>query len=97
MKSARIQKEINFFYLCLFTVTLLFLTTFVLRLRQINSNVLGMETESTVDKIEASKEINFWNEFMSKNPQYYEGWAELYNLTGNENYLIKATEIDPNR
>ena len=48
-------------------------------------------------KVDTSKETMFWQEFVSINPQYYEGWAELYNLTGDENYLTKAKEIDPNR
>lgn len=48
-------------------------------------------------EVDTSREVTFWQEFESKNPQYYEGWMELYNLTGESNYLNKAKEIDPNR
>jgi len=90
MKSARVQKEINFFYTCLFTISLLFLSAFYLKIYLNKKVVLGT-------KVDTSRESMFWQEFVSTNPQYYEGWAELYNLTGNENYLTKALEIDPNR
>ena len=76
---------------------ILFLSAFAFRLQQINSKVLGLRTENIINDIETEKQINFWVNLMSENPQYYEGWAELYNLTGNESYLTKAREIDPNR
>jgi hypothetical protein len=70
---------------------------FAFKLHQINSNVLGLRTENIINEAEISKQVNFWKEFTSQNPQYYEGWSELYNLTGDTNYLNKAKEIDPNR
>lgn len=94
--KVNIKNEINFFYICLFTITVLFLTTFALKLRQINTNVLGTKTESVVDEVEISKQVKFWKEFTLQNPTYYEGWVELYNLTGESSYLNKAKEIDPN-
>jgi len=48
-------------------------------------------------KVDISKEVGFWQEFVSENPLYYEGWMELYNLTGENSYSSKAKEIDPNR
>lgn len=56
-----------------------------------------MRTENNVNEVEVSKQINFWKGFVSENPQYYEGWLELYNLTAESSYLNKAREIDPNR
>ncbi len=97
MQSAQIKNEIYFFYLCLFTVTLLFLSAFALNLRQVNSKVLGIKTENAINDLETAKQINFWKSFVQQNPQYFEGWRELYNLTGENDYLNKAREIDPNR
>lgn len=95
--KVNIKNEINFFYFCLFTVTILFLSAFAFKLHQINLKVLGLRTENVVNEVETTKQINFWEEFVSQNPQYYEGWIELYNLTGENSYLNKAREIDPNR
>ena len=95
--KVNIKNEINFFYLCIFTITILFLSAFLFKLHQINLRVLGLKTENAVNEAEVSNQINFWKGFVSQNPQYYEGWMELYNLTGETNYLNKAKEIDPNR
>lgn len=95
IKSAK--EAANFFYLCIFTITILFLSAFAFKLHQINLKVLGMRTENNVNEVEVSKQINFWKGFVSENPQYYEGWLELYNLTAESSYLNKAREIDPNR
>lgn len=95
IKSAK--EAANFFYLCIFTITILFLSAFAFKLHQINLRVLGIKTENTLNEIKTSNQINFWKEFVSQNPQYYEGWMELYNLTGKNNYLSKAKGIDPNR
>ena len=95
IKSAK--EAINFFYLCIFTITILFLSAFLFKLHQINLKVLGIKTENLVNEVELSKQINFWKEFVSQNPQYSEGWLELYNLTEEDKYLNKAKEIDPNR
>lgn len=91
------KEAISFFYLCIFTITILFLSAFAFKLHQINLKVLGLRTENVVNEVETTKQINFWKGFVSQNPQYYEGWMELYNLTGETNYLNKAKEIDPNR
>ncbi len=88
IKSAK--EAVNFFYICLFTITLLFFSAFYLKIYLNKKVVLGTE-------VDTSREVTFWQEFESKNPQYYEGWMELYNLTGESNYLNKAKEIDPNR
>lgn len=85
-----IKDEINFFYLCIFTITFLFFSVFYLKIYLNKRVVLGTKADS-------SEEIAFWQEFVSENPQYYEGWLELYNLTGDTNYLSKAGGIDPNR
>lgn len=95
IKSAK--ESINYFYLCLFTITLLFLSAFLFKLHQVKTRVLGLKTEKVVNETEGSKQINFWKSFVSQNPQYYEGWLELYHLTGESDYLNKAKEIDPNR
>lgn len=95
--KVNIKDEINFFYLCIFTITILFLSAFAFKLHQINSKVLGLKTENVVNDVETTKQINLWKGLVSENPQYYEGWKELYNLTGEAGYLNKAREIDPNR
>jgi len=73
------------------------LSAFAFKLHLINLKVLGIKTENTVNEMKTSNQINFWREFVSQNPGYYEGWMELYNLTGESSYLNKAREIDPNR
>ncbi|MDP2947778.1 MAG: hypothetical protein Q8N88_06710, partial [Nanoarchaeota archaeon] len=79
-----------FFYICLFTISLLFFSAFYLKIYLNKKIVLGT-------KVDTSREVMFWQEFVSENPQYYEGWIELYNLTGESGYLNKAIEIDPNK
>ena len=92
-----VKNEINYFYLCVFTITVLFLSAFLFKLHRINSNVLGVKTKSVTNKTELAKQVNFWGGFTSQFPKYYEAWIELYGLTGESSYLIKAKEIDPNR
>jgi hypothetical protein len=92
-----IKNEIDFFYLCILTITALFLSVFAFKLQQINLNVLGVKTESVTNEIEITIQTNFWKEFTSQNPGYYDGWMELYNLTEEDTYLLKAKAIDPNR
>ena len=48
-------------------------------------------------EVDTSREVMFWQEFVLENPQYYEGWIELYNLTGKDEYLNKAKGVAPNR
>lgn len=88
IKSAK--EIINFFYICLFTISLLFFSAFYLKIYLNKKIVLGT-------KVDTSREVMFWQEFVSENPQYYEGWIELYNLSGDTSYLDKTREIDPNR
>lgn len=95
--KVNIKNEINFFYLCIFTITILFLTAFAFKLHQANLKVLGIKTENTVNEMKVSNQITFWKEFVSQNPGYYEAWMELYGLTGENTYLNKARAIDPNR
>jgi len=88
IKSAK--ETINFFYICLFTISLLFFSAFYLKIYLNKKIILGT-------KVDTSSEVTFWQEFVTQNPQYYEGLMELYNLTGESEYLNKAKEIDPNR
>lgn len=88
--KVNIKDEINFFYLCIFTITFLFFSAFYLKIHLNKKVVLGTKADD-------SEEIAFWQAFVSENPQYYEGWTELFNLTGDTGYLIKAEGIDPNR
>ena len=44
--------------------------------------VLGAETETDVT-------LNFWNDFLTKNPEYVPGWLEIGRAD-------KAYSIDPN-
>lgn len=85
-----VKNEFNFFYLSLFAILVLFFSAFYLKIHLNKSVVLG-------NKVDTSKEVLFWQKFVLENPQYYEGWMELYNLTGESIYLNKAVEIDPNR
>ncbi|MCX6705894.1 MAG: hypothetical protein NTV24_02195 [Candidatus Woesebacteria bacterium] len=88
IKSAK--ETINFFYICLFTISLLFFSAFYLKIYLNKRVVLGTE-------VDTSREVMFWQEFVLENPQYYEGWIELYNLTEKDEYLNKAKGVDPNR
>ena len=97
-KSKIVLKDgITFFYVSLSTISLLLFSAFLIKFHLNNKNVLGAKSQTVVNKLETSKEILFWQDLLIKNPKYYEGWIELYNLTGRTEYLIKAKGIDPNR
>ncbi len=89
-KKSEIGKNLSFFYITLFLISGLFLTTFYLNIHLSKPKVLGIKSNT-------SREFMFWNMFTQENPQYYQGWIELYNLTGEKEYLNKAFKIDPNK
>jgi len=89
-KKVDIEKEFSYFYLSLFAISILFFSAFYLKIHLTKKVILGRQTD-------ISKEVLYWQEFTQKNPQYYEGWLELYNLTGESTYLNRVIKIDPNR
>lgn len=88
--TIEIKNEFAHFYFSLFAILILFFSAFYLKIHLKKNVVLGTKTD-------VSKDVLFWTNFVKENPQYYEAWIELYNLTGEYTYLNRAVEIDPNR
>lgn len=83
MSSLRVNKIVKEFFIYVFLLFILLITSINIDnyLRSRETKVLGAETEN--------KEELFWQDFLSKNPNYIPGWIE----TGRTD---KAHEIDPN-
>lgn len=79
------------FLLYLAAILILLLTSFNLSQIGREQKVLGTETEK-----QTVEEIIYWQDFQNQNPNYLPGWKELYDLTGNEIFLQKIKEINPN-
>lgn len=67
---------------------------------QRQTKVLGIQDNFESEKI---KELIFWEEFLSKNPDYRDGWIEIARLSyelGDKDYSVGALKtakgIDPN-
>lgn len=59
-----------------------------------NTNVLGITVEQDLTEIKQDKQ--YWEDLVSKNPTYYDGWIELYKLNlnlGDYNSALKAYEV----
>lgn len=79
--------------LIFFVILILMLSIFNLRLYISEQKVLGTKTEQNT---QIDRDLVYWREFLEKKPTYFDGWIELYSITGDENYLQKAKEIKPN-
>ena len=90
-------------FLCACCACLILLTLSLINLNSFvdNKRVLGVSYEQPVRNV--SSEIAFWQEFLAKNPTYFDGWIELAGLkfeAGNKetgySALNKARQINPN-
>ncbi len=96
MSSAKRKNELlNLFYLV--SVVLLLLLS-MLNIQNLshkkNLKVLGISAGQ--DLTEIKNKINYWEELVSKNPTYYDGWIELYKLNlnlGDYTSALKAYEV----
>lgn len=79
--SARRSAIYLFFYISI--ITLLLLSALNIENYLAPKEVLGIETES------GDREIEYWNEFLTKNPDYIPGWIEMGRWD-------KVRQIDPN-
>lgn len=77
------QQYSIYFLFCVATVTLLLLSALNIENYLTPKKVLGIETET------GNKQVKFWEDFLSKNPNYIPGWTELGRLD-------KVKQIDPN-
>ncbi len=68
-----------------FTILVLLLTAFNIQSYTSQEKVLGTNIESN----QKQEEIDFWLDFLEKNPTYIPGWIEIGRLD-------KVKEIDPN-
>lgn len=84
-KSADLNSSLFFLLSYIAVIAVLLLTSFNLANYLAPKRVLGIET----DKEEGLKEKDFWNNFLSKNPEYLPGWLEIGRLD-------KVYEINPN-
>ena len=87
------QKELwNLFYIS--SAILLILLTIVNLQGNIPKKVLGASTSSpSKDLLDEKK---YWEEFLSENPTYYDGWnrlSEIQFLTGDSELSLKSLEI----
>jgi len=88
MSSAKKNNQLRFdavkeilIYICLLFIIVLTSININSYLSARKINVLGAETRVTNN--------SFWQNFLSKNPDYIPGWMEMGRLD-------KATQIDPN-
>lgn len=74
-KKINKQKELLYLFSIAFTVLVILLT--ILNLQNIGKKeaVLGAGTEN--NKEELIKEKDFWEDFLAKNPTYYDGWIRI--------------------
>jgi len=98
-KPADLNPNLLFLLSCVTVVAILLLTSFNLTNYLVPKKVLGTE----IDTAEVLKEKDFWNEFLAKNPTYYDGWIELSKIESElgdtqkaKDCLDKAREINPN-
>lgn len=84
-KPADLNPNLLFLLSCMAVITILLLTSFNLANYLAPKKVLGIETNTE----EILKEKDFWNKFLSKNPEYLPGWLEIGRLD-------KVYEINPN-
>ena len=77
------QKSATFILLNMAIVIILLLTALNIEGYLSPKQVLGLETET------GDREVIFWEDFLSKNPNYIPGWIELGRLD-------KVKQIDPN-
>lgn len=82
------QRPAIYLLFCIATITLLLLSALNIENYLAPKKVLGTEIESTGSEIN-SEEIEFWEDFLSKNPDYIPGWIELGRYE-------KVKQIDPN-
>ena len=68
-----------------------------------NQKVLGVKTEKTNEELTFQADENFWTDFLTQNPNYFEGWIELAKLdidSGKTDLAIyaytKAKQLNPN-
>ncbi|MEJ2441333.1 MAG: hypothetical protein P8Y06_00200 [Patescibacteria group bacterium] len=92
------QRHPSLFILFLGIIGLFFLTSFNLHTFLKEDLVLGTTTET-----QPSDEIAFWENFLSANENYLDGWIELAKLKAEvgkteevKQILTKIEEIDPN-
>jgi len=100
-KRFGIKREIMFLCACCACMVFLTLSLINLNLFVDNKRVLGVSYEQPVRN--TSSEIAFWQEFLAKNPTYFDGWIELAGLkfeAGDKesgySALNKARQINPN-
>ena len=97
------QKELFSLLTTSFAILVILLTILnIQHLSQKPNPVLGVSTEINFQELE--KEKVFWEEFLAKNPTYYDGWKKIseieYLLGENDsavNSLKTANRIDSNR
>lgn len=108
MPSAKRKKKINkqgeyINLFCIASVILIILLTIInLQKKPTIKTVLGTTTE--IDIQEITEEKKYWEEFLSLNPTYYDGWKRLSTLEiilgetkSSKSSLEVAKRIDPSR
>jgi hypothetical protein len=81
------MRSAAFYLFCSAVITLLLLSILNIANYSQKQKVLGITTNPPLE---------YWQNLVRKNPTYFEGWLELYSLTGDESYLNEAKRIKPN-
>jgi hypothetical protein len=82
MQDFKVNKSTEFLFIVVSVFVLLALSLVNIKNYSATSKVLGIETEENITE-------KFWVDFLSKNPNYVQGWVEIGRLD-------KATAINPN-
>ena len=99
-KRAHLKRDLVFFCSCCAAAIVLFLSG--LNLKSLSyTQVLGAEDETPI--VNPSKEVSYWENFLTKSPTYFDGWVELSQLMislgkqeAAEVAFNKAQDINPN-
>ena len=104
--SKNYRGELVFIITALSIISVLLLSSLNLETYQLGKRVLGESTVEESPEFEISdleKEKIFWENFLSKNPLYLDGWirlSEILDELGDKTYALaafaQATVIDPN-
>jgi cytochrome c-type biogenesis protein CcmH/NrfG len=95
-----LKKELLYLCSCCSLIILLFLASFNIESFLSRAQVLGAQTQKGSTLVGQAR---YWEDFLSKNPTYLDGWLELAQIEyelGNTNYALgalnSARAINPN-
>lgn len=101
-KKEELKKHLLFLCSCCSLILLLFLSSFNLNSFLVSKKVLGASVEASQNE-ELQRQKTYWENFLSGNPTYLDGWLELAQIElklGDLGYALGALNtakaINPN-